>query len=105
MTSLWGVRRGVRWLWWAIFAAGLAGYGAALGVHYAVGYHGPWHLAPAWVGLGVFLLAMALSYPYLCAADPAFEEEWRAHRARWAARGAADSLAEPSKANRESRRP
>jgi len=56
--------------------------GLALGVHYAVGYHSLWHLAPAWAGLGVFLLAMAASYPYLCApADPAFEEEWRAHRA------------------------
>jgi dihydroorotate dehydrogenase len=67
MTSLWGFRRGERWLWWTLLAAGLAGYGAAIGVHYAVGYHSPFHLAPAFAGLALFTGSMALSYPYLTA--------------------------------------
>jgi dihydroorotate dehydrogenase len=82
LTSLWGFRRGMRWLWWTVFAAGLSGYGPALAVHYSVGYHSPWHLAPAWAGLGLFLVAMALSYPYLAGDDAALEAEWRERRAR-----------------------
>jgi hypothetical protein len=67
MIGLWGFRRGERWLWWALLVAGLAGYSAAIGVHYAVGYHSPFHLAPAFAGLALFGSAMALSYPYLAA--------------------------------------
>jgi dihydroorotate dehydrogenase len=88
MTSLWGFGRGAGWLWWAILLAGLSGYGPTLGIHYAVGYHSPWHLAPAWAGFALFLVTMALSYPHLCGRNAAFEEAWRAHRARWAAAGA-----------------
>jgi len=87
MTSLWGFSRGSRWLWWTILLAGLSGYGAAIGVHYAVGYHSPWHLAPAWAGAALFVTAMALAQPYLCAADPALEEAWKPRRARWSQRG------------------
>jgi len=67
MTSLWGFRRGEAWLWWTLLVAGLAGYGAALGVHYAVGYRSALHLAPAFAGLTLFASAMTLSYPYLTA--------------------------------------
>jgi hypothetical protein len=67
MTSLWGIRRGERWLWWALLLAGMAGYGAAIGVHYAVGYHSPFHLAPAFAGVALFGGALALLYPYLTA--------------------------------------
>jgi dihydroorotate dehydrogenase len=84
LTSLWGFRRGARWLWWTVFVAGLCGYGPTLGVHYVIGYHSPWHLAPAWAGLALFLTAMGLSYPHLAGADPALEEEWRQRRARGA---------------------
>jgi hypothetical protein len=78
MTALWGFRRGERWLWWTLLVAGLAGYGAAIGVHYAVGYHSPFHLAPAFAGLALFGGAMALSYPYLTARD-----DYAATRSRW----------------------
>lgn len=78
MTGLWGYRRGERWLWWSLLVAGLAGYGAAIGVHYAVGYHSPLHLAPAFAGLALFVTAMALSYPYLCARD-----DYATIRSRW----------------------
>jgi dihydroorotate dehydrogenase len=82
LTSLWGFRRGARWLWWTIFAAGLCGYVPTLGVHYAVGYCSLWHLAPAWAGFALFLAAMGLSYPHLAGGDAALEAEWRERRAR-----------------------
>ncbi len=51
LTALWGFRPGERWLWWTLLLAGLPGYAAAIGVHYAVGYESAFHLAPAFVGL------------------------------------------------------
>jgi dihydroorotate dehydrogenase len=86
MTSLWGFGHGARWLWWTILVAGLAGYVPTLAIHYAVGYHSPWHLAPAWTGFILFLGTMAISYPYLCGTDPELAEAWAARRERWAAR-------------------
>src|SRR5262249_26856496 len=86
MASLWGFARGTRWLWWTILLAGGAGYGAALGVHYAVGYHSPWPLAPAWAGVALFAAGMALCHPYLCGTEPGLDEAWRPHRAHWARR-------------------
>jgi dihydroorotate dehydrogenase len=69
LTALWGFRRGARWLWWTTLLAGLPGYAAAIGVHFAVGYMNLFHLAPAFAGLGLFASSMALSYPHLCARD------------------------------------
>jgi dihydroorotate dehydrogenase len=69
LVALWGFRRGERWLWWTVFAAGLSGYGPAIAVHYVVGYHSLWHLAPAWAGFALFLFAMAASYSHLCARE------------------------------------
>ncbi len=80
LTALWGFRRGARWLWWTTLLAGLPGYSAAIGVHFAVGYRNVFHLAPAFAGLGLFALSMALSYPHLCASDTAPGAGWRARR-------------------------
>ena len=66
LTALWGFRPGERWLWWTLLLAGLPGYGAALGVHYAVGYESAFHLAPAFGGLALFIAALALSRRSLC---------------------------------------
>lgn len=66
LTSLWGFRAGNRWVWWTLLAATLAGYLPAIGVHFVVGYDDWFHLAPAFGGLFVSLLALALSRPYLC---------------------------------------
>jgi len=66
LTALWGFRPGERWLWWTLLAAGIPGYVAAIGVHYVVGYHSTFHLAPAFVGLAIFVAALAASYPSLC---------------------------------------
>ena len=70
LTALWGFKPGERWLWWTLFLAGLPGYGAALGVHYAVGYKSAFHLAPAFLGLGLFAAALAASWPSLCRRQP-----------------------------------
>jgi hypothetical protein len=66
LTALWGFRPGERWLWWTLLAAGLPGYAAAIGVHYVVGYHSTFHLAPAFIGLGLYAAALAASWPSLC---------------------------------------
>jgi hypothetical protein len=69
LSSLWGFRQGARWLWWAFLTSALPAYAAAIGVHFAVGYINAMHLAPAFAGLALFVTALALSYPYLCAGD------------------------------------
>jgi hypothetical protein len=66
LTALWGFRQGERWLWWTLLLAGLPGYAAAIGVHYAVGYRSGFHLAPAFAGLALFVAALAAAYPSLC---------------------------------------
>jgi dihydroorotate dehydrogenase len=75
--ALWGFRRGERWVWWTLLLAGTPGYACAIGVHFIVGYENLWHLTPAFAGLALFLMAEALSYPYLAAPDPALLDEWR----------------------------
>jgi dihydroorotate dehydrogenase len=75
--SLWGFRPGSGWLWWTFLAAGVLAYASAIGVHYAVGYTSPMHLAPAFAGLAIFLLGLGLSYPFLVQGGPAAEEQWR----------------------------
>jgi hypothetical protein len=71
LSALWGYRQGARWLWWAFLTSALPAYGAAIGVHLAVGYTNLKHLAPAFAGLAMVVVALALSYPYLCAAGSA----------------------------------
>jgi dihydroorotate dehydrogenase len=66
LPALWGFRNGSAWLWWTLLLAGLPAYASALGVHFAVGYTHLTHLLPAFAGLGLFLLALALARPYLC---------------------------------------
>jgi dihydroorotate dehydrogenase len=66
LPALWGYRRGSAWLWWTFLIAGLAAYAAAISVHFSVGYMSLNHLLPAFGGLGLFLLGLILSYPFLC---------------------------------------
>jgi hypothetical protein len=37
-----------------LFVTAAAGFGAAIGVHYVIGYTNAWHLAPAFLGAGLF---------------------------------------------------
>jgi hypothetical protein len=80
LPTLWGFRQGERWLWWTFLLAAAPAYAAAIGVHYAVGYTDPWHLAPAFAGAGLFAIGLGLSYPYLASSvrlpdGPAFHHK------------------------------
>jgi hypothetical protein len=66
LPSLWGFRRGSAWLWWSLLVGGVIAYATAIGVHYAVGYLSVKHLLPAFGGLGLMLVGLALAYPFLC---------------------------------------
>ncbi len=70
LMSLWGYRRGARWLWWAFALAGIPSYVGAFGTHIGVGYTDLWHLTPPLVGLVVLIAALICSYPYLMEKDP-----------------------------------
>jgi dihydroorotate dehydrogenase len=65
LTALWGFRAGARWLWWTLLAVGLPAFGAALGVHAAVGYTDTWHLAPAVAAALAYGMALLLAYSCL----------------------------------------
>jgi hypothetical protein len=51
-----------RSLWQILLVAGLSGFGAAIGIHYIVGYTDFTHVGPAIAGLAVFLVGLALTY-------------------------------------------
>ncbi len=78
LACLWGFRAGNGWLWWTLLPAGVAGYAPAIAVHLAVGYTDGMHLLPAFLGLGVYLLALALAHPYLCRPAAELRAEWAA---------------------------
>ena len=52
--------RPCRSLWQVLLIAGTVGFGTAIGVHPAIGYTNLFHLAPAFVGLAVFVIGMIL---------------------------------------------
>ena len=66
LPALWGYRRGASWMWWTLLIAGSIAYAAGIVVHFAVGYLSFKHLLPAFGGYGLLLLALLLSYPFLC---------------------------------------
>ena len=65
LLSLWGFRRGERWIWWTLLLAGSAGFLGAVFAHLAVGYLEFGHLLPVAVSGAVFIAGLALSGPYL----------------------------------------
>jgi hypothetical protein len=50
-----------RSLWQALGLAGLAGFGAAIAVHFCVGYTSLSHLLPAYTGFSMYLVGLALA--------------------------------------------
>ena len=76
LAALWGYRSGSGWLWWTLLTAGVLGYIPAIAVHLAVGYTDGMHLLPAFAGLGLHLLGLALSHPYLCKSASELEAAW-----------------------------
>jgi hypothetical protein len=69
LSSLWGFRRGNRWLWWALVSAGTAAYAATIAIHWDVGYTSLHHLLPAYAGFAMLGVGAALSYAHLCGSD------------------------------------
>jgi len=65
LPALWGYRPGSAWLWWTLLVAGISAYSAAILVHFAVGYTNAMHLFPAFGGLALLIVGLALSYSYL----------------------------------------
>jgi hypothetical protein len=51
-----------RALWEALALAGAAGFGPAIGVHFAIGYTDPVHLAPAVAGAALYAAGLALTF-------------------------------------------
>jgi len=73
-----GCLRWGRWspsLWQALGAAGLLGFGAAIGVHGIVGYLDATHVGPAVAGALVFALGMILARPRSSAVPRSIELE------------------------------
>jgi len=56
-----------RSLWQALLIGGIAGWTTAVGVHPAIGYTDPIHLAPAVTGAILFFVGLALLQPSMCA--------------------------------------
>lgn len=69
LPSLWGFRRGHRWLWQALMLAGNVAYLATIAVHWHVCYSSLKHLLPAYGGLAALWIGGLLTYPYLCQKD------------------------------------
>jgi hypothetical protein len=55
-----------RSLWQALLIGGIAGWATAVGVHPAIGYTDPVHLAPAVTGAILFFIGLALLRPSMC---------------------------------------
>ncbi len=63
--SLWGFRRGHAWLWWALVLGGTIAYGAAIAVHWHVGYVSLKHLIPAYSGMTTLWIGAILCREHL----------------------------------------
>jgi hypothetical protein len=59
-----------RAMWEALVIAGVAGFGAAIGVHGLIGYLDLSHVGPAIVGAVVFILGIVLSRPSMVQSHP-----------------------------------
>jgi hypothetical protein len=67
LISLWGWRRGERWVWWSLLVGCAAGTAPPLVIHFAIGYTTFEHLLPLYVLVVAAALALTLSRSYLTA--------------------------------------
>ena len=67
LISLWGWRRGERWVWWSLLIGCAAGTAPAVAIHFAIGYTTFEHLLPVYVVIFTTALALTLSKSYLTA--------------------------------------
>jgi len=65
LAVLWCFRRAASWLWHGVLVLGAPAYAAAIGVHLWVGYLDLRHLLPAFAGLALWALGLALGRGHL----------------------------------------
>lgn len=65
LISMWGWRRGERWVWWSLLLGCAFGTVPVLAVHFSIGYTHFEHLLPVYVLVVVTVVALALSRAYL----------------------------------------
>jgi hypothetical protein len=58
-------------LWWVLATVGIVGFGTAIGVHPAVGYNDPVHLAPAVIGAVFYTAGLVLTFGIKPSSSPA----------------------------------
>ncbi len=64
-----GLGRPSRGLWEALLIAGVAGFGAAIGIHVVIGYLDLTHVGPAILGALMFAVGMIVARPTMLAGD------------------------------------
>jgi hypothetical protein len=67
LISMWGWRRGQRWIWWSLLLGCGFGTAPALLIHFAIGYTHFEHLLPVYVLVVATVIALVLSKDYLTA--------------------------------------
>lgn len=65
MISLWGFRKGERWIWNTLCLGALPAFIAGIGTHIYIGYTTFIHLLPVYFLIILYLLGLVLSYPFL----------------------------------------
>ena len=65
LSSMWGMRRGAKWLWWTLLTSGFVAYLMTIWVHHQVGYTDFKHLLPAYGGMAWLLVGSGLTRGYL----------------------------------------
>jgi len=65
MLSLWGFRRGARWVWNTMAMGALPAFVAGIGTHFYIGYTNFIHLLPVYFLVILYILGLLLSYPTL----------------------------------------
>lgn len=65
MVSLWGFRKGERWIWNTLCIGALPAFIAGIGTHIYIGYTTFIHLLPVYFLVTLYLLGLVLSYPFL----------------------------------------
>jgi len=65
LTALWGFERGRRWLWWLYLVSGFPPYIITLWIHFKIGYEDFIHLLPVYIGMGILILGLILSFQFL----------------------------------------
>lgn len=65
MLSLWGFRKGERWVWNTLAIGALPAFLAGIGTHFYIGYTTFIHLLPVYFLVIIYLLGLVLSYPFL----------------------------------------